>query len=93
MYKSSRMDKFQSFEKLVHNVNLMYVKEYAWSNDQMEVTFHQIKDQVKVLIILGLHYCLESNDILMAIELHKIHYLSIGPLGIGGILKGVKNLL
>ena len=55
----------------------------------MKVSLHKIEHQVQIFIILRPDDREQSNDVFMSIEMLKIHDLSVGPLRVGGVLKGV----
>ncbi len=48
----------------------MNILKYPRPYNQMQIAFHKIEDQVKVFVILSLHYGQKSDDILVSIELH-----------------------
>jgi hypothetical protein len=68
----------------------MYFFENASAYDNMQISFHEIKDEVKILIVFGFDDVEQSYDIIVAIELLKEHDFAECSLGVSGIVKGVE---
>lgn len=59
----------------------------------MEISVHEVENKINVSVVLCADHVLEANDVLVAVELLKEDNFTECPLGISGILKGVKVLL
>lgn len=59
----------------------------------MKISIHEVKYQVDVSIVLGPDHILESDNILMAVQLLKENDFSESSLSISRILEGVKIFL
>lgn len=59
----------------------------------MQICFHEIKDQIDILVILGFNQLLQADYIWMTIKLSQENNLSESSLSIRGILKSIKNFL
>lgn len=93
MEKIGRVHVLQTLETLVNDVLLVYVLENVCSNDRVQVSVHKVEHEVDVAIVLGSDCVLQSNDVLVAIQLLQKDDLAEGPLRIGGILESVEVLL
>jgi hypothetical protein len=58
----------------------------------VEISFHILKDQVEVLIILSPNYMMKFDDIRVINLLEKC-YLAKGALGISRMLESIENFL
>ena len=85
------MHVFKCFEKLIDDVLFMYFLKYACAYDNMEISFHKIEYEVKILIVLGFNDVKEAYDIIVTVELLKEHDLAESSLSIGGIMKGIED--
>ena len=83
----------KTLKALIDNILLVNILQNVCSNYGMQVSIHEVKDQVYISIILCPDNILESDDIFMTIELLKEYNLSERTLCIGGILEGIKILL
>ena len=85
------MDVLERFEELVDDVFLVYGLEDVNSYDLVQVSFHEIKNHVEVLVIFGLDDVLESNDVLMLGELFEEDDFAEGSLSVSGVVEGIKD--
>ena len=83
----------EGLEELVHGVLLVDVLEDAGPDDGVEVSLHVLEDQVDVPVIVSLQHVQQLDDVLVPMQLLQEHDLPEGPLGISGILEGIKDLL
>lgn len=54
---------------------------------------HVLKEEVDVLVVIGLHDVKKSNNVLVVSELLQEDDLAEGALGVRGVLKGAEDLL
>ena len=83
MQQVSRMHVLQTFQNLVYNVPLVNVLQYICFYDSVKVSFHEVENQVDILIVFGSNYIQEFDYVLVTIEFLQKYDLSEGPLGIG----------
>lgn len=84
------MHVLKCFEKLVDDVFFMYFLKYPCPYHNMEISFHKIKHQVKIFIILGFDDVEESYDVIVTVELLQKHDFAECSLSISCIMKGVE---
>ena len=58
----------------------------------MKISLHEIEYEINVFIILCTDKVLQSDNVGVSVQFSKKNNLSKGSLGIGCILKGIKNL-
>jgi hypothetical protein len=58
----------------------------------MQVSFHEIKNHVEILVVLCLDHLLQFDYVLVVLELLQENNLPECSLSICGIVEGVKNL-
>lgn len=71
----------------------MNVLQNASSHHQVQVTLHQLKDQVQVFVVESSNDGDEFDDVFVSIELLQVHDFSVGSLSIGGVLESVVYFL
>ena len=67
-------------------------KDFSPDNS-MKVSFHEVKNEIDIFIILCSNEVLQSDNIGVSVELSKENDLSKSSLSIGCILKSIENLL
>lgn len=75
----------------MEGVPLVNFFEDVSANDNMKVGFHEVKDQVEVLVVVSFQEVGQANDVVMA-KLLQEHDFPKCSLGISSIVKGIKNL-
>lgn len=85
------MQVVQRFGHLVEYVFAVPFGQYVFSDQSVEVDIHMFEDEVDVSVIFCFDDFFQFNDVGVA-ELHQEHYLSVGPLGICGVIECVEVL-
>ena len=60
------MHVFQTLENLVYDVLLMYIFKNVGSDHSMEISVHEVEDQVNVSVIFSSDNILKADNIFMA---------------------------
>ena len=89
----SRMHELQALQVLVDDVLLVDVLEDVSSDDGMQVSIHEVKDQVNITIVFGSNHILKSDYVLVACQFLQEDNLAKSSLRISSILESVKVLL
>lgn len=87
------MHVFQTLKNLVNDVLLVDVFEDISSDDGMQVSVHEIEDEVNVAVIFRANYILESDDIFMAGKLLEEDNFSESTLCVSRVLECIEVLL
>ena len=87
------MHVFEALQHLIDDVLLVDVFKDVGADDCMQVGVHEVEDKVNVAVVLGTHYVLNPDDVLVVRQLLQKDDLSECTLRIGRILKSVKVLL
>lgn len=87
------MHELQAFQHLVDDILFVNVLEDICPDHRMQISIHEIKDQVDISVILCPDHVLKADYVFMAGKLLQENYLSECALRISCILKGVKVLL
>ena len=58
----------------------------------MQVSVHEVENEVNVAIVFSANHILQSNDVLMACQLLQKDDLAEGSLCVRGVLEGVEVL-
>jgi len=90
MQQVCRVHELEALEILIDDVLLVYVFQNVGSDNCVQVSVHEIENQVDVTIVLSSNHVLQSNYILVARQLLQKYDLTEGPLGISGILESVE---
>mmetsp|Transcript_4134 Transcript_4134/g.6219 ORF Transcript_4134/g.6219 Transcript_4134/m.6219 type:complete len:252 (-) Transcript_4134:107-862(-) len=88
----SRMHVFERFEQLIHDVLFVNIFQDVCPNDSVQIGLHILKNQINVPIIIRLQYVCQFHDVFMIRQFLQEHNFSKRTLGIGGVLKRVKDL-
>lgn len=86
------MEVLQCLGELIDDEPHVYVLEYSLADDVMEICFHEFEEQVDIFIVIGADSIVEFDDV-GVLELLQNLDLSIGALGVGGVLEGIEDLL
>lgn len=92
MQQISRMHVFQALEHLVYDILFVDVFKNVCPNDCMQVSIHEVKNQVNISVILSSNHVLEPNYVFMACQLLQENDLTESTLSVCCILKGIKVL-
>lgn len=87
------MHVFQALQHLVDDILLVDVLEDVSSDYRVQVSIHEIEDQVDVSVIFSSNYILEPNDVLVPGQLLQEDDLSEGSLRIRGVLECIEVFL
>jgi hypothetical protein len=90
--ESGRVEVVERFGHLVENVLAMSLCQNILANESVQINVHVLEYQVNIAVVLGADDLLQFYDVGVA-ELHEEHNLSVGALGIGGVIEGVEVLL
>ena len=82
---------FHGLEELVHDVAVVEILEYFLADSVVEISLHELEDQVEVLVVVSLDDVVEANHV-GVVQLVQIANLSVGPLCIDRVLKSVEDL-
>ena len=92
MEQVSRVHIFEALQALVNDVLLVNVLKNVSADNRVQVSVHEIEDQIDIPIILRPDHILQPNDVFMSVQLLQKHNLAEGPLSVRCILKRVKIL-
>lgn len=70
----------------------MKVVQKIFLNAVEEITFHVLKKEIKIEIVVGLDDLFEFDNIFMLGQFLQVANFTVSPLGIDFILKGRKHL-
>lgn len=85
----SGMHKLESFYELVENVSIVCILQYFLSDGIMQISFHVLKDQVKVFFVVSLYDVVKFDYVRMRKLVQKYDF-SICSLCVCRMLEGVK---
>ena len=77
---------------LVDDVLLVHVLEDVGADGGVQVGLHELKDEVDVLVVLGLEQVLEADDVLVVAHLLQKDHLAERPLRVRRVLERVEDL-
>lgn len=83
---------FQPLGNLVNDIPDMNILENTLSNDVMKVSLNKLENQIDILIIISFDGVIQFDDV-WVVDLLQDLYLSIGPLSVCSVLKGVEYFL
>ena len=86
------MHELKTFQVLVDDVLLVDVFEDVGSNDSMQVSVHEVEDEIYIAIVFSSDHILQSDYILVASQLLQKDDLTKSSLGVRGVLKSVEVL-
>ena len=58
-----------------------------------QIRLHEFKHKIDIAVIVRLEHVRQRDNVLVSLHLLKEHDLAKGPLGVGRVLEGVKDLL
>mmetsp|Transcript_33887 Transcript_33887/g.100659 ORF Transcript_33887/g.100659 Transcript_33887/m.100659 type:complete len:438 (+) Transcript_33887:197-1510(+) len=88
-----RVHVLQRLEQLVDDVLLVDLLKDLGADDGVQVGFHEVADQIDVLVVVGLEHVQQPHNVLVTVQLLQEHDLPERALGIRRILEGVEALL
>ena len=83
----------ETLKHLVDYVLLVDILENVRPNHRVQIRVHEVKHQVYVPVILGPYHVLESDNVLMAVQLLQEDYLTESPLSVCSVLERIEVLL
>lgn len=86
------MHVLQAFQHLVNDVLLVNVLEDIGPNNSMQISVHEVKDEVNISVVLSSDYVLQSDNVFMSRQLLQEDDLSESPLCISCVLERVEVL-
>jgi hypothetical protein len=86
------MQILQRLGNLIDDVFFVLLLEYVLPNNAVQVDLHVLEDKIDILVVLGSNDIVQFDYVLM-IELLQKHDLTVGPLRIRRVLKGVEYFL
>ena len=92
MDKLGRMQIMDAFENLVEDEYLMHFLENIGAYNRMQVGFHELKNQVQILLVLRLHHPEQLYHIVILQAVKDLN-LPVCALGIDGIPKCIEYFL
>lgn len=93
MQQVGRVHELQALQVLVDDVLLVDVFEDVGSDDRMQVSIHEVEDEVDIAVIFSSNHILQPDNVLVACQLLQKDNLAKYPLGISRVLESVKVLL
>jgi hypothetical protein len=78
-----------ALEYLIHDELVMDILENLLPDGVVEVSFHVLKNEIKVFVIFRTDDVQQFNDIVV-VELMQVAYLAVGTLCVDGVLEGVE---
>ena len=81
-----------AFEDLVEDKDLMHFLKNIGAYNRMQVSFHELKHQVQILLVLGLHHPEQLYHVVILQSMQDLN-LPIRALGIAGIPKCIEYFL
>ena len=93
MQEVSRVHVLQAFQVLVDDVLLVDVFEDVGSDNSMQVSIHEIEDEVDIAIVLRANHILKPNNVLVTRQLLQKDDFTERALRICCILESVEILL
>ena len=93
MQQIGRMHVLQAFQALVNYILLVNILENICSNYSMQISVHEVEDEVDISIVFCSDDVLQPDDVFVAVQLLKEDDLSECPLGVSCILKSIEVLL
>ena len=88
-----RVHVFQALEYLVDDILLVDVFENVGTDHCVQVSIHEVEDEVDVTIVLSSDYVLKTDYVLVAGQLLQEDNLSESTLRISCVLESIKILL
>ena len=92
MDQLSCMQVVQSLSNLVYDITLVLLAQQSLPNQSVQVDVHELEKDINVLFRVRSDHPSNLYYVRVLQFLEK-HYLSVGALGISGVLKGIKIFL
>ena len=87
----SAMEVLECFSHLIDDVADVNIFEDVFGYDVVEVSFYELEDQIHIFIIISFDGFVQFDDV-GVLDLTQDFDLSVGALGISGVLEGIEDL-
>lgn len=89
MDDEARVQILEGLGKLIDYESDVHFLKDTLSYDVVQIRFHELENEVYVLVVVGLERLVESDDVGM-LQLFEYFDFAVGALGVGGMLEGVE---
>ena len=83
------MEVVNGLGSLIDDIPFMLVSQHILANESVEVDIHELEQDVDIPLVVGTDHLFQLHNV-RVLELLQKHYLSVGSLGICGVLKCIK---
>ena len=84
---------FETFEALVNDILLMNILQNIGSNNGMQIRIHEIEDEIDIPVVFCSYHILQSNDVLVTVQLLEEYNFTECTLSVSCILESIEVFL
>ncbi len=87
-----RVEVLHAPSNLIHDVAVVQILENLLADGVVKVGFHKFEDEIEVLVVVSFDHVVKF-DYVRVVQLVQVANLSVGPLRVDRVLKGIEYLL